>query len=124
MNRENVYWSGNLLMNIFMAFGIFNLFVVLVAPIFGGVLLVRGLVGYGMWILVAIVGKEYFKRLKADGGIKAYEATIGMLVVFGFFATTMHFPYGILLGALVSAGLIIGHKAKMKHFRGEGSKAA
>ena len=111
-------------MNILMVFAIFNLVVVIAAPIFGGVFIVRGLIGYGMWILVALVGKEYYKRLRVDAVIKTYEAAIGMLIAFISFATTIHFPFGIVIGALICAGLVVGHKAQIKHFRSESREAA
>ena len=121
--REDVYFSGNMFMNVFLALWSFLFAVYLALPLLGGKFSLGALLVYGTWIICTIIGKIYFKRIRTDTPIKEYEGMIALLWVSISMAITLPLPYGILVGLFVSSGLFIGHRKKWETQKGPTNKA-
>jgi len=108
--REDVYFSGNLTMNVGLGIWSFLFVIYLALPLFGGKLSSDALLVYGALIICTIIGKKYFKRIRNDTTIKTYEGIVALLWLIISTTVVLPFPYGIIVGILFSSAMYVGHR--------------
>lgn len=87
-NKEKLYSITSITSNIIIVVAVIFLLVYLVAPLFGGKLLINAIIKYASWIGIALALKIGLKRAKRGLRIRGYEYSLicllSLIWLYGF----------------------------------------
>lgn len=115
-NKERFYGQVFVLVNLFLIFSVIIFSIYLVAPLFGGKLLVNALIHYGSWIFLALGMRIVTQRGRKGLRIRAYEYALLCLSGIVYFAL-WSYPFNIIFGILSIVGIAISWRAQNKRLK-------
>ena len=113
-NKEKIFRIASMVLNFFLTVAMVAFVVHLVAPLFGGELLVNALILYGSWIFMALFLKFLIKRSQKGFPIRVYQYFL--LCLYNIVCMFLWFPYpiSILFSILSIVGIALAYKANQR----------
>lgn len=114
MDKKQIYVMSSYLTNFWLVLAVVFVVVYLLAPLFGGKLLIKAIIFYASWIGMALSLKFILKRRRHELRIKAHEYLLICLYYIVCMLIWFFYPLNVIISILSIVGFTISYRAQDK----------